>query len=151
MRTGFWSGGSCERQPQLLAPLRLHAAEQQLHLLPGHAFLREQVLEPDLGVAVLGEHHDALVGPVLAVGQADRLEVGDQLLRLRVRAVLVPRRPGLHPLQEADLLLGGIGQFRLDFSRTSRGVILGVSQFLVVVGRDVVEEPFQPLRDLVLV
>ena len=75
-----------ERQPELLRGCRLHAAEQQLHLLAAHALLGEQFLQPDLGVAVLGEHHDALVRPVLAVGQADRLEVGDELLGLGVRA-----------------------------------------------------------------
>ena len=110
--------GRClERQPELLPLPGVHPAVEQLDPLAGQPFLGEQFLQPDLGVAVLGEHHDALVRPVLAVGQADRLQVGDELLRLGVGHGLVPRRPLLHLLEQLDFLLGGVGQLDLDAAR----------------------------------
>ena len=62
-----------EGQPQLLPLLGGDTAVQQRQPLAGEPLLPQQLGQPELGVAVLGEDDDALVGPVLAVGRADGL------------------------------------------------------------------------------
>ena len=59
----------------------------------GVAALGQHPLQPVDGVGVLGEHHDALVGPVLAVGSAHRVEERDERFQAGVGAALVAQSP----------------------------------------------------------
>ena len=144
-------GWCLERKPELFPLPGIHPAVEQLDPLAGQSFLGQEFLQPDLRVAVLGEHNDALIRPVLTVGAADAYQVGNELLGLGVGHGLVPRRPLLHSLEESDLLLGGIGQLDLDAARPGCRVVLGLGELLVVVGRDVVQEALHPFGDLVVV
>ena len=99
MRTGDRSAG-CAWNSRLdaLAGVRVHAAVQQRKALAAKPAGGEEVRQPVLGVAVLGEDDDPLVGPLLAV-RVDRrtggLQPGEQPQRLGVGSALwlQPPRP----------------------------------------------------------
>ena len=88
-------GRSLEGGLEVLTGSGVHPAVQQAERVAPEATGVEQTRQPGLGVAVLGEDDDPLVVP-LAVGPAQRHELGDQAFRFAVRRL----DPTLRPLLE---------------------------------------------------
>ena len=86
----------------------IHTAVQECEPLPAEPAGSEQLLQPRLGVPVLGEHDDPLVVPMLARCVERRtggLQPVEQPQRLGVRSAFGPSGPALQPAQQVQLLI----------------------------------------------
>ncbi len=87
---------------------------------------------------------------MLAVGQADSLQVRDEFPGFGVGHGLVPGRPCFHSLEESDFLLRRVGELRLDTARAGCRIVFGLGELIIVIGRDPVKKALHPLRNLIV-
>ena len=149
MRTGCsvgsaWNASrSCSRSSASMPPWSSASA------VAAEPCLAQELGQPALGVAVLGEHDDPLVRPVLPSGRQTAVEVGRSArVALASGRASCGARPRLHLAQQVDLRRA-VGASGCSGGGAAERVVLGLGELLVVERRRRRRELVEPLGVLV--